>query len=392
MRILWHSTNPLAHSGYGNMTRELIVRLRDRGHFIRVATKHADHAWNDWNRFEVCEGTNTLYMNQMLEEENFDYIITLWDIWLMNGKRQYTKDKWIAYVPVDTEWISDAMKKVLKNTASQIVMSKHGERELKRVGYKPTYAPPGIDTKQFKPISGGRKAFRNDIGLDDDNFVIGTVGLNYGDDRKGFIPLMVAFKEFHKQHPEARLFIYSWANDHSSVADRINYNKVVESLKIQEWVGWPHQAEIFLGRITADMLCEIYNGFDVFCLPTKGEGFGLPLIEAPSCGIPVITTATTTGIELQEAGLVSWLIPIDKLDDSRWLPTGAWRYEPRPSEIIRCLEAAYNCWKHSDYQKIKTEVRQRALEYDWDKVWDKYWMPLVKKMEKELKNKKREKK
>ena len=84
----------------------------------------------------------------------------------------------------------------------------HGEKELKRVGFKPMYAPAGIDTNQFKPIPGGRKAFHDDLGMDEDNFIIGTVGLNYADDRKGFIPLMIAFKEFRKTHPEASLFIY----------------------------------------------------------------------------------------------------------------------------------------------------------------------------------------
>jgi hypothetical protein len=36
--------------------------------------------------------------------------------------------------------------------------------------------------------------------------------LNYGDDRKGFIQLMKAFKSFHEDHPEARLYLHTLAN------------------------------------------------------------------------------------------------------------------------------------------------------------------------------------
>ena len=164
----------------------------------------------------------------------------------------------------------------------------------------------------------------------------------------------------------------------------INYHKIAANLGIGNYLIWPPQNQYALSRIDTNWLADIYNGFDVFCLATKGEGFGLPLIEAPACGVPVITTATTTGVEFQKAGLVSWLIQVDELNDLRWLPNGTWRYEPRPSEILRCLEVAYNAWKYSDYQKIKTDVRQKALEYDWDKVWDKYWMPLFNDMEKRL--------
>ena len=103
MRILWHSVSPLATTGYGICTKELTRRIRDLGHFVRIGTKHGDHKWYAHDGFEVFDGVDTLLVNEMIEADNFDYIFTMWDIWVINEKRQYPKDKWIASIPVDTE-------------------------------------------------------------------------------------------------------------------------------------------------------------------------------------------------------------------------------------------------------------------------------------------------
>lgn len=40
----------------------------------------------------------------------------------------------------------------------------------------------------------------------------------------------------------------------------------------------------------ADSLVDVYRSADVFVLPSKGEGWGLPIIEAAACGLPIIAT------------------------------------------------------------------------------------------------------
>ena len=44
----------------------------------------------------------------------------------------------------------------------------------------------------------------------------------------------------------------------------------------------------FKGFVPASKLAETYSSFDVFALPSDWEGFGLPILEAQRCAVPVI--------------------------------------------------------------------------------------------------------
>jgi glycosyltransferase involved in cell wall biosynthesis len=44
-------------------------------------------------------------------------------------------------------------------------------------------------------------------------------------------------------------------------------------------------------EMTDEELASLYRGADAFVLPYRGEGFGMPLLEALACGTPVITTS-----------------------------------------------------------------------------------------------------
>jgi len=339
----------------------------------------------------MISGRHLAHICDMMEREKTDYIISCWDIWGLHGKRHFPKDKWVAYVPIDTEWISDFYTSVLLGTdmveegrgpGHFIAMSKHGKRELESIGLESLYVPVGVNTKIFKPDPERRAKYRKAFKYDNDTFVVGMVGLNYVDDRKNFVSMFLAFKEFLKEHPNSQLYLHTHATGKDE--DSLNYVAITEKLGLYDNVLFANQEQFDLRQITQEQLTGLYNTFDVFCLPTKGEGFGMPMVEAASCGVPVVTTETTTGPEFHAAKIAPWLITVDELDDKKWMPHGTFRYEPRPSEILKALECAYQAWKCSDWVKIKEGVREAALKYDWDVIWDKNWVPILNVLESNL--------
>ena len=383
MKILWNSSVIFGNSGYGVASREIIKRLQADGHEVALATKHQFFGRLQWEGIEIYEGINSKYIANVLEREKFDYLISFWDIWLMSGRRHFPHDKWVAYCPIDTEWIADRYRDVLlgkdsdipsnKGPSVVIAMSKHGVRELRSIGLDPLYVPLGVNTEMFKPDKEARAGFRKSFGWADDVFVIGSVGLNYKDDRKGFIELMIAFNELRKKHSDVRLYLHTHAE---GIRDNsLNYANIMNLVDeaLDEYILFGPQEAIDLNTISQERLNIIYNTFDVMCLPTKGEGFGMPIIESAAAGVPVITTATTTGPEFHEAGMAPWLIDVDHIDNKEWMPTGTWRLRARPRAILETLEKAYNAWKFEDYRVIKEGIRKASLAYDWELVWSKYW-------------------
>lgn len=51
----------------------------------------------------------------------------------------------------------------------------------------------------------------------------------------------------------------------------------------------------FLGFVTRDVLANLYQKCDVFVFPTLGEGYGLVILEALSCGVPCVVSNLAGG-------------------------------------------------------------------------------------------------
>jgi glycosyltransferase involved in cell wall biosynthesis len=98
--------------------------------------------------------------------------------------------------------------------------------------------------------------------------------------RKNLETLFKAFSVFLKKNSEYYLLI---VGNYSKKSIQISHQKLVDSLDITEHV-------IFSGYINDNDLISIYKKAEAFVFPSLYEGFGIPIIEAMSLNVPVITT------------------------------------------------------------------------------------------------------
>ena len=95
--------------------------------------------------------------------------------------------------------------------------------------------------------------------------------------KKNLPCLIKALKEFKQFGFPHKLVIGGGSRDRI-----FQYKKFSQKLNIEKEV-------IFVGRL-GDELPKFYASADVFVFPSFHEGFGLPILEAMSCGCPVITS------------------------------------------------------------------------------------------------------
>jgi glycosyltransferase involved in cell wall biosynthesis len=338
----------------------MISWLIQQGHVVVAATKHPTVVrWRMWDvpgtdkEIPIICGTNINTVNDdIMIGWNMDVCISMFDVWGLKTPIL----RHIPWIPIDTQ---NANEKIIKNTKDcpiQIAMTQHGKRELESAGLEPEYAPIGYDPNVFYPKDDANE-FRSSMtwkdGLSpDDMFLIGSVGLNYAGDRKGFIILLQAFREFRKEYPEARLYLHTQGH---KKADGLNYTRIAKDLGVMDYIAWADQATYYLGQYSPDQLATIYSGFDVFCLPTHGEGFGMPV-----------------GRELTKNGN---LILTDN-DDYRYVGPGVWRLHPKPSEVVRSLKVIR---ERSVYGRNK--VSEAVSAYSWPNVWEYCWGPIIDKIQ-----------
>ena len=69
---------------------------------------------------------------------------------------------------------------------------------------------------------------------------------------------------------------------------------------------------VLTGVVSDEELPAVYRGAAVLALATRHEGFGLPVLEAFACGVPVVATAADAVAEV--AGDAALLVPADAPD------------------------------------------------------------------------------
>lgn len=383
MRILLHSHAPWVKSGYGQQCEQVALQFRAMGHDVAIsAFRGLSGVTVDWNRVPVysANGSDPFGMD-MIEyfygKWNADVVIILTDAW--KGTRYsgaLSKLNVANWIPIDSYPLSRLdYTYLIASGAAPIAMSRFGERMLAEAGIPALYAPHAVDTETFAPYDDqtDRDALREELIGSLDTFVIGINAANRDILRKGFFEQFAGFAEFHKRYPNSQLYVHT-AVSHPSGMDILS---LVRACGIEDSVIFPDQGVLAAGEIDTPMLVRnFYHMLDLYSGCSLAEGFGLPLIEAQACGVPVVVTDASAMTEL--CGLGGVLVQGEPLwvegHQSRWT-------KPSIAGIAAAYEQMYHVWLGHEDNGSRVDARAFALQYDVRHVASLYWEPTLKALE-----------
>jgi hypothetical protein len=173
-------------------------------------------------------------------------------------------------------------------------------------------------------------------------------------ERKGPDILLKAFCQEFSRKDDVCLFIHSL-----SMLQNLSQKKVSLNDWLDSFAPSQNRAPIFVtGNYIYDaFLPAIINNFDIFVLPTRAEGFGLPILEAGACKIPSIVTGYSGVLEFADPSN-SWLIdyelkdiPLQYLTYFKNYIGGKWA-EPSVEHLRSLMRYSY---EHRDKVKQKGE-------------------------------------
>ena len=368
--LLFHSNAPMTLTGYGMQTAIFAPRIRDLGYDVSLncpmSLTTAPITWNGMVMYGAAGDPlgNDLFPSRV---QRFDYTLTLCDLFgLFQCSGQLAGRKLIHWMPVDTEPMGERDIATLRATGGiPVALSKFGYEQIRREGFDPLYVPHGIETSVFKPMPDGKDAYRRALGITPETFVVGIAAVNKPDSRKGLDQQLQAFAIFHQRHPDSILYMHTFPKGGWEL------EKIALNLGIHNALKFPDQYAIVSQMIPAEVMAQWYSTLDLLSACSEGEGFGLPILEAQSCGIPVVTTNFSAMTELCSSG---WLVSGQR----HWVGGHeSWWVTPNVEEIAEHYESAWRARENGDIVDYQNKARAFALDYDADHVTTKYWKPVM---------------
>jgi len=175
------------------------------------------------------------------------------------------------------------------------VSETHRRQLVDVIGYPREKIKPifnGVDTTRFSPMPAEKTAIRKKMGLGAETICIGTLGSFRTVKNQAL--LLSAADQVLKITPNVHLVFVGEG------PLKVGLMAEADKLRIR---GQVH----FLGARTD--IPELLNAFDIFVLPSLMEGMPISVLEAMSCGIPVVASAVGGLPEVIEDGKSGLLFP-----------------------------------------------------------------------------------
>jgi len=417
-------------SGYGVYGKELLTRLHNCGKyevaelgcyaeitdprtknipwkFYPNAVAGSDPRYNDY-RNNAFNQFGLWRFNRAVLDFKPHIVFDVRDYWMYSYQETSPYRKyfnWVIMPTVDSapqkyEWIytfanadlivpyTDWSKKVLINECGS------------KINLFPKIANAGINPNEFYPLQNKTqhkiKYFGKDVSI------VGAVMRNQK--RKLFADIMLAYKKYLnrlKESNQTELYEKSYLYLHTSypeeqgwdfpallaeyeMLDKVYFTYICRGCK--NWFPAKFQNSItkckhcgspaasfsnVAHNLDTNGLNEVYNLFDLFIQYAICEGFGMPQVEAASCGVQIASVDYSAMTEIAEK-LEGIKIPLARV--FREMETNANRVYPDIDATTNIIYDYIVNTSEENKQKQSANIREKCSSiYSWDncfKVWD----------------------
>ena len=364
--------------------RSLLPRLADLPEF-GGRSNIAQFAWyglqggtHSVDGFRIYPAGADHYGNDVIGAHTKDFganiVVSLIDVWVMkNTAEQIAPALWCPWLPIDHDPVPDAVLNSLKGAHMPLTYSKWGHELLKGAGVDNRYIPHGVETNTYcvNPDITSVQRFKTAFLCCTGHLALMVAANKRYPYRKAFHVQLRDWAKFAKDKPDARLYLHT---EPTPMYGGLDLPKLCTSLGIADKVRFPDRYQYYKG-LPAEFLAMVYNAADVLMANSMSEGFGIPIIEAQACGIPVVTTDFSAMPELVRWGYK--IAPADMF----WTPMQAWQAWPDVHGITDALHELHEQW-HDNGGAWNMEQRLRISaqihkEFSWDSIVRDQWAPFI---------------
>lgn len=228
-----------------------------------------------------------------------------------------------------TKYISYSLVlKLMRSSKIVTVVSNSVENEIKEnYGIKDVIvAGNGVDEKKFFPLHKSEESYLLYVGR-----------LSHG---KGLFDLLNAFKKLDSNH-NLKLYLAGSGQLETKLKKKIYEEHLENKVKL-------------LGNLSHEKLVKIYQNAMIFVFPSHYEGLPTVLLEAMSCGLPVVVSKIPAHEEV-----------IEDFEKGLFAEKGS------PEDICDKINVLTN--DESLRQKLGSNARKTIEDrFTWDKICDKF--------------------
>ena len=396
------SDSPMISTGYSNQSKLLAKYLNDKGHEVHYLS--VSYVGQPIKHVELFDGTKFDYkiygtiahpyfgdqIPTHLKQTKSDIFFILLDTFMLHGDPKNPANGWflgldlsparsLMWFPTDGgSGLPAGCENILKKLDRPIAMSAFGKKQVMDYHSLNTgFIPHGTEPDRFYKLPDEQRAeLRKKWNLQN-KFVVGVVARNQP--RKMIDRTFKAFSLAKEKMPNAILLLHMDPNDAAAPWPIVN---LIRKYNLENRVRFTGMSA--MRSFDWDEMNHLYNLMDCFFLSTSGEGFGIPIIEAMSCQVPVLATSYTTTaelVELNNAGEGIKLSGVDKLNlfdhDSKEYDklsmsgtlTGSWEVERGLCDINDAAEKLIKLYNNPELCKKYGENGRSAVlaKYDFNK-------------------------